>query len=436
MLPHAIWHRRDGNAVIDMTAVTVSPGASEIDSGYSWLRMLAALLVGGIGGVGMWCVAVVLPQVQAEFGVARGAASFPYTMTMLGLAVGGLMMGRLADRFGVRVVIALGAVMLGIGFVLASQVTTLWQFVLIHGVVIGALGTSATFGPLVADITLWFQKRRGLAVALVASGNYLAGAVWPPLLQYGMTEYGWRTTYLVVAAVCVAGMLPLTLAFRRPPPVQPALPLATSAEGLAQARPLGLAPSTLQGLLLLAGVACCVGMSMPQVHIVAYCGDLGYGTAAGAQMLSLMLGAGIVSRLLSGWISDRIGGLPTLLLGSALQGLMLMAFLPFDGLQALYVVSFLFGLVQGGIVPSYAIIVREMFPADSYLATRISAVLMITVAGMALGGWLSGVIFDYTGSYRAAFLHGIAWNWLNLAIALFLFYRRYPSLRRGRAAAA
>ena len=417
-----------------MTAAAVSSPPSEIDSGYSWVRLLAALLVGAVGGVGMWCVAVVLPAVQAEFGVARGAASFPYTMTMLGLAVGGIMMGRLSDKFGVRVVIALGAVMLGAGFVLAAQVTALWQFVAVQGLIIGALGTSATFGPLVADITLWFEKRRGLAVALVASGNYLAGAVWPPLLQYGIEHYGWRSTYLMAAAICVAGMLPLTLFFRRPPPVQPEPPIATSIAAMAQARPLGLSPATLQGLLMLAGVACCVGMSMPQVHIVAYCGDLGYGSAVGAQMLSLMLGAGIVSRLLSGWISDRIGGLPTLLLGSALQGLMLMAYLPFDGLQALYIVSFLFGLVQGGIVPSYAMIVRELFPADKYLATRISTVLMITIAGMALGGWLSGVIFDYTGSYRAAFLHGIAWNWLNLAIAMFLFYRRHPRMREARQA--
>jgi MFS family permease len=404
--------------------------ASEIDSTQSWIRLAAALVAGAIGGVGMWSVAVVLPAVQAEFGVARGAASFPYTMTMLGLAIGGIGMGRLSDTRGIRFVVLLGAVMLAIGFALASQVTALWQFVLVQGLVIGALGASASFGPLVADITLWFAKRRGLAVALCASGNYLAGAVWPPILQYGVTHYGWRSTYLFVAAVLLAFFF-----FRRAPPVQPeAVVHAVGSAAAANAeRPLGLSRQTLQGLLMLAGIGCCVGMSMPQVHIVAYCGDLGYGTAVGAQMLSLMLGAGIVSRLLSGWISDKIGGLPTLLLGSALQGLMLMAFLPFDSLTALYIVSFLFGLVQGGIVPSYAIIVRDLFPADSMLATRISTVLMTTVAGMALGGWLSGVIFDYTGSYRLAFMHGIAWNWLNLAIALFLFYRRYP---RGEAKAA
>jgi MFS family permease len=407
--------------------------ASEIDGPYAWWRLVASLMAGAIGGVGMWCIAVVLPAVQAEFNTARGGASFPYTMTMLGMAVGGVVMARISDRYGVRVVVAIGGIMLGVGFVLASQVTALWQFVLVHGIVIGALGASTTFGPLVADITLWHQKRRGVAVALVASGNYLAGAVWPPLLEYGVANYGWRTTYLTVAAVCVTGMVPLVLAFRRPPPPQPPPAVVAAGSMMDRARPLGLAPGTLQTLLLIAGVACCVGMSMPQVHIVAYCGDLGYGTKAGAQMLALMLGAGIISRLISGFISDRIGGLPTLLLGSALQGLMLMAYLPVDSLTALYVVSFLFGLVQGGIVPSYAMIVRDLFPADNWLATRMTSVLMMTVAGMALGGWLSGVIYDFTGSYRWAFLHGIAWNWLNLAIALFLFYRRFPGGRMATA---
>ncbi len=406
---------------------------SQIDSTYAWWRLVASLTAGAIGGVGMWCIAVVLPAVQAEFNTARGGASFPYTMTMLGMAVGGIMMARISDRFGVRVVVAIGGIMLGIGFLLASQVTSLWQFVLVHGVVIGALGASTTFGPLVADITLWHQKRRGVAVALVASGNYLAGAVWPPLLEYGVANYGWRTTYVAVAAACVVGMVPLVLAFRRPPPPQPPPAVVAAGSMMDRSRPLGLSTTTLQTLLLIAGIACCVGMSMPQVHIVAYCGDLGYGTKAGAQMLALMLGAGIVSRLISGWISDRIGGLPTLLLGSALQGLMLMAYLPVDSLTALYVVSFLFGLVQGGIVPSYAMIVRDLFPADNWLATRMTSVLMMTVAGMALGGWLSGVIYDLTGGYKWAFLHGIAWNWLNLAIALFLFYRRFPG---GRLAAA
>jgi MFS family permease len=409
-----------------MTSQT-GPTSSTVDSPYAWARLAAALAVGAIGGVGMWSVAVVLPAVQLEFGVARGAASFPYTMTMLGMAIGGMAMGRLADLKGVRVVLALGAVMLGLGFWLASRAETLGQFILVQGLVIGALGASASFGPLVADISQWFVKRRGIAVALCASGNYLAGAIWPPVLQYGVSEYGWRSTYAAVGLASVLLTLPLIVMFRRPVPTAVAV---NANEAGAPDHSLGLGASTRQSLLMLAGVACCVGMSMPQVHIVAYCGDLGYGTKVGAQMLSIMLFCGIISRLISGWISDRIGGLPTLLLGSSLQAIVLMAYLPFDSLTALYVVSALFGLVQGGIVPSYAIIVRELFPNDGAVATRVSAVLMSTVAGMALGGWLSGVIFDWTGSYRAAFLHGLAWNGLNLTIALYLFNRRFP--RRGQ----
>jgi MFS family permease len=187
-------------------------------------------------------------------------------------------------------------------------------------------------------------------------------------------------------------------------------------------RPLGLSSNALMGLLCIAGVACCVAMSMPQVHIVAYCSDLGYGAARGAEMLSVMLGAGIVSRLASGWICDRIGGLRTLLLGSALQGIALFLFLPFDGLVSLFVVSGLFGLFQGGIVPAYAIIIREFFsPREA--GTRVSIVLMATLVGMAFGGWVSGAIFDWTGSYRAAFLNGIGWNLLNLSIAFWLLRR-------------
>jgi MFS family permease len=163
-------------------------------------------------------------------------------------------------------------------------------------------------------------------------------------------------------------------------------------------------------------------MSMPQVHIVAYCGDLGYGVARGAEMLSIMMAFGIVSRIASGYIADVIGGVRTLMLGSFLQGVALALYAMFDGLTSLYVISALFGLFQGGIVPSYAIIVREYFPARE-AGTRLGIVLMASLFGMALGGWMSGAIFDLTGSYRAAFLNGLAWNAINIAIAVWLLKR-------------
>jgi MFS family permease len=404
------------------------PDRHRVDHGYAWLRLAAAVLLSAIGGAGLWSVVVALPTVEAEFGVARAGASLPYTVTMLCFAAGGLIMGRLAGRLGIVVPIVIAAFALAIGYAAAAQATALWHFILAQGLLIGMLGASATFGPLVADISLWFERRRGLAVALVASGNYLAGTIWPPILRYMIDAAGWRQAYLVVGAVCGAAMLPLALALRPKAP----LGLRTQAQVLpVSSAALGMSPSALQALLVFAGLACCIAMSMPQVHIVAYCGDLGFGTARGAEMLSIMLGFGVVSRLASGWVSDRIGGGATLLLGSVLQLLALLSYLPFDGLTSLYVVSALFGLAQGGIVPSYALIARDLFPA-SEAAMRVSTVLMATILGMAAGGWLSGVIFDLTGSYQAAFLHGIAWNLAHLAVAFWL----WRTMRRAHLRAA
>jgi MFS family permease len=393
----------------------------QAESPYAWRRLGAALLLSTIGSSGMYSMVVALPPVQAEFAVARGDASLPYAMTMIGFGLGGILMGRLADRFGVVVPVVLGAVCLGAGFVAAGLAQSLWQFNLAHGLLIGFLGCSATFAPLIADTSLWFTRRRGIAVAVSSSGNYLAGAVWPPLLQYFFDAAGWRATYVGVGVFCVLSMLALALLMRRKPPL-PEGAAESHLEHVRHDRPLGLPPHALLALLALAGVACCVAMSMPQVHVVAYCSDLGYGAARGAEMLSLMFGFGIVGRLAFGWISDRIGGLRTLLLGSALQGVALMLFLPFDGLVSLYVVSALFGLFQGGIVPAYAIIVREYF-RPSEAGARVGVVFMATLFGMALGGWLSGAIFDLTGSYRAAFVNGIGWNLLNLSIAFWLLQR-------------
>jgi len=394
--------------------------SGQAESPYAWFRLAASLVLSTIGGIGMWSFVVALPAVQVDFGVDRSAASLPYTLTMLGFGIGGVLMGRLSDRFGVIVPVVLGAIALSLGFVAAGAMAGLWPFALVQGLLIG-VGSSASFAPLVADTSLWFTRRRGIAVAICASGNYLAGATWPPIVQHFIETAGWRQTYLGIGLFCAATMLPLALVLRKRPPPFELSPAGVRAATWSE-RPLGLSPGGLQALLVVAGLACCVAMSMPQVHIVAYCGDLGYGAARGAEMLSLMLGFGVVSRLASGWISDRIGGVRTLLVGSALQGVALLLFLPFDGLVSLYVISALFGLFQGGIVPSYAIIVREYFsPREA--GARVGTVLMATLFGMALGGWMSGVIFDLTGSYRAAFLNGTAWNLLNVSIAVWLLRR-------------
>jgi len=399
---------------------------SLIDSRQAALRLLTVLGLVTLGNSGMYVVAVVLPAVQAEFGVGRGSAALPYTLMMICLGLGGLWTGKLADKHGITPVLQVGAVAVCAGFIWAGLSGSIWTFGLAHGLLLGMLGSSSTFAPLLADTALWWNKRRGIAVAVAASGNYLAGTVWPPLVQWGIETIGWRHTYVLMGLLCGGGMLLLARRMRQRPPLVVVQPAGGNLRTVSTDRPFGLPVAHAQALLCVAGVACCVAMSMPQVHIVAYCTDLGFGAARGAEMLSLMLACGIVSRLVSGLICDRIGGIRTLLLGSALQGIALLLFLPFDGLVPLYVISGLFGLFQGGIVPSYAIIVREHFPPQE-AGARVGAVIMATLVGMALGGWMSGWVFDLTGSYHAAFLNGIAWNLLNLSIAGWLYWR----VRRG-----
>jgi MFS family permease len=404
------------------TLTTPKLGKSpEPDSGQAWLRLAATILVATIGGVGMWSVVVALPSVQAEFAVPRAEATLPFTLAMVGFAFGGVIMGRLFDIAGIMGPLVVGAVALSVGYLGAASAGSLVMFAVAHAVI--GFGSSASFGPLMADISTWFVRRRGVAVTLCSAGNYLAGTVWPPIVQHAITLYGWRATHVGIALTCGAAMLAVgAIALRRRAPAL----LLSAGDQTRNGTPaaFGLSSRALQTLLALASVCCCVAMSMPQVHIVAYCGDLGYGVARGADMLALMMAFGIVGRIGSGFIADRIGGLPTLMLGSALQGVALLLYLAYDGLVSLYVISAVFGLFQGGIVPCYALIVREYFPAKE-AGARVGIILMASLFGMALGGWLSGYIFDVTGSYRAAFFNGLGWNAVNGTIVLWLLFRRH-----------
>jgi MFS family permease len=390
---------------------------ADIDGAYAWTRLAIATVFATIGGVGMWAVIVVLPAVQAEFGVDRADASLPYTATMIGFALGNVLVGRAIDRIGYWIPALIASVVLAAGFVLASMAVSITQFTIIHAV-IGA-GSSIIFGPLMADISHWFERRRGVAVTVAAAGNYLAGTLWPIVMPAMMDHGGWRFVYLASGAICLVTMVPLALMLKRQRPLRTEHGTGTARRPV---QSIPLSPTALQALLVVAGLGCCIAMSMPQVHIVAYCVDLGYGVARGGEMLSIMLAAGVVSRLASGFLADRIGGVKTLLVGSTLQCLALFLYIPFDGLVSLYVVSLVFGLSQGGIVPCYAIIVREYMPAAE-AGQRIGIVILATIAGMAVGGWMSGWIYDLTGSYAAAFLNGIAWNLLNMLIAFMLLWK-------------
>ena len=386
----------------------------------AWLRLAATILVATVGGVGMWSVVVALPVVQADFAVPRAEASLAFTLTMVGGATGGVILGRLLDRAGILPVLLVGATLLAVGYVGAAYAGNFAAYAIAHGVI--GFGSSIALGPLMADISHWFVRRRGVAVTLTSAGNYVAGTVWSPVVQHLIASVGWRSTHAGIGiASGVAIVLIGLIAMRGRAPDARAVANVVARNSATGA--LGLSFFSLQVLLCVASVCCCVAMSMPQVHIVAYCGDLGYGVAHGADMLAVMMAAGIVSRIGSGFIADRVGGLRTLLLGSVLQGTALALYLFYNGLVSLYVVSALFGLFQGGIVPSYAIIVREYFPPQQ-AGARVGIVLMTSMFGMALGGWLSGLIFDLTGSYSAAFLNGLGFNAVNLTIVLWLLSRR------------
>src|SRR5437764_4613678 len=285
------------------------------DSAQAWVRLALALAIASVGGVGMWSVAVTLPAVQAEFGATRGAVSLAFTLAMLGFGLGGVVTGKITDRFGIVAAMALSIAFLGSAYVLAGLSTTLWQFIAVYFLI--GLGCSATFAPLMAEVSHWFERYRGLAVTIVASGNYVGGAIWPPLVNWGVQSMGWRETHIAIGIFCAVTLAILLVVLR-------AHVGSGGARDHANAPPpqvdLNLSTNALTVLLCIASISCCVAMAMPQVHIVAYCGDLGYGVARGAQMLSLMMAFGVISRIGSGFLADKIGGIRTLLIGSGVQG--------------------------------------------------------------------------------------------------------------------
>jgi MFS family permease len=390
-----------------------------IESRAGWTVAVASLLIMSIGFGTPYVVVVGLKPIAAEMGWPRAVPSLANALAYIGAGVGGIAMGWLADRIGVLLPALIGSVMVGLGAMLASAGGE-WQLYLGHGLLIGLLGNSATFAPLMANVSRWFDRNRGAALALVAAGQQIAGAVWPPLFRYTIDHAGWRATLFWYGAFVLVSAVPLCLLLRRPPAPSAS---AIAAEPARNSQVLGLPPNLVQGLICLAIVCCCVAMAMPMGHVVAFCSDLGFAPARGAEMLSLLLACAFFSRILWGRLSDRIGGLSTVLLGSTCQAIFLAGYLVVDNLVGLYLVSAAFGLGFGGIVPSYALAIRELFSARE-AGWRMGAVFLGGLGGMALGGWLGGYIYDLTASYQPAFLIGVLFNLANLVIVGALLLRR------------
>ncbi|HIP05279.1 MAG TPA: MFS transporter [Gammaproteobacteria bacterium] len=381
---------------------------------YPLIRLATVLALMTLGCSAMYAGVMVLEPLALELDTGRGNSSLIYGTFMIGFALGGVFMGRLADRMGIMIPALIGSLALPAGFYLAAHASSILEICLAFSLLCGFLGSSFSMAPLIADISHWFSQRRGLAVGIAFSGSYVAGAIWPPILQRMFDAQGWRESFVDLALLTLILMALLSLLLYPRSPINEQLPTASSANS--NLTNSAISAGTLQSLIYLAGFGCCVAMAMPQVHIVPYVMDLGHPAIRGAEMLGLMLGFGVISRVGSGWLSDRIGGLATLVLGSALQVAVLIAFLTGNSLVFLYGISIAFGLSQGGIVPSYTIILRAFFPPKQ-AGWRISTSFLFTVAGMAFGGWIAGLLYDLTGSYTVSFLNAIGFNILNLWVA-------------------
>lgn len=406
--------------------------AQSVETPYGWVVVAASLLLMATAFGASYLMIVGLKPVAAEFDWPRWVPSLAYSLILLGAGFGGIVMGRWSDRSGMGGPALLGGFMVGGGAIALSYMDGIWPLLLLSGLVIGFLGNGTVFSPLLTNATRWFDRRRGIAVAIVACGQSLAGAAWPTLFRYGIDEIGWRQTwfYYGIFAICV--MVPLSLLLRRRPPAYRSIASAQAAA--AATRSVALPPGVVQVLLCVAIVGCCVAMAMPMVHVVAYCSDLGFEAARGAEMLSLLLACAFFSRLGFGWLSDRIGGLMTILLGSGMQAVTLAMYIWIDNLIGLYIISGLFGLVFGGIVPAYALAVRELFP-ESEAGWRIGVVFLFGTVGMALGGWLGGWVFDLTGTYQIAFMTGVFFNLINLMVIGALIWQEGAATRAQAASA-
>jgi MFS family permease len=393
---------------------------SSVETKASWAVASVALFVLCMSYGSAWIAVVALKDIAGEVDGARSVPALASALAWLGAGLGGIIMGRIADRVGARWTVIFGALMVGLGLSI-STLGPPWPLWIGHGVFIGLIGIGGINAPLYVYVSRWFDRRRGSALALISSGTYLAGAVWPPVFQQAIASFGWRQTMLWYALAETVIIVPLAaIHFREPPEViHPAVVAGTSS---VQVRVLGWPPNAVFAAICAAAVLCCIPMAMPQGHLVAFCSDLGISRSMSALMLSVLLGTAFLSRQVWGLISDRIGGLATVLIGSAWQAVSMTAFLLTQNEAGLFMVSAAFGLGFSGIIPAYVLAVRELFPA-SEAHWRIPTILLFSGGGMSAGGWIAGLLYDHLGYYAPAFALGIGTNVLNLLLVSVLVGR-------------
>jgi MFS family permease len=400
-----------------------------LDSSAAWRVSLASLAILSVALGAPYVVTVALKPIAAEFGGYRAIPSGAASLAWLGTGVGGLGMGWLAERIGVRAVVCIGATMVCAGLALSSF-GEVWQLYVGHGLLVGLIGNGAMNAPLYVYVTKWFERRRGTALALIASGQYLSGAVWPAVFEHFIAAVGWRQTMLGFGCLVLLVVVPLSLLYLKPaPPIEDANAAAIEASG--RDTIFGLRPGVAFSLLAGASFLCCVPMAIPPAHLIAFCGDLGIAPARSALLLSFLLTCAFISRQLWGWLSDRIGGLRTLLLSSAAQAIGVSGLLFTQDEAGLIAVAVIFGFGFSGLIPAYVLTIRQFFPARE-ASWRVPTLLLTGMSGMAAGGWLAGVLYDYFGFYAPAFATGLAFNLVNFVILASLLVK----WRRARVAVA
>ena len=395
--------------------------ADSIEIWYGWVVVAASLTIGTIAMAAPNILFVNLKPIAADFGWPRAGPSTAFSLLMMGSGVGGIAMGWWMDKRGVMQPVLFGSVMLGLGALLASQSTGRWDFYAANGLLIGTFGEAAMIAPLIANGTRWFDRHRGLAVAILASGQGVAGAIWPPVVKYMNDVVGWRETYFYFGVFALVTLIPLALLLKRKPPIAPAETARESAMG--ELTVLGYSPRVVQGLFCIAVIGCCTAMAMPIVHLFSHATDLGFSRSSAANMLSVLFGASFFSRIAFGMLADRIGGVKTMLIASSCQAVMLVAFAFATSETGLYISAFMFGIGFAGIMPNYALIIRLWYPSYQ-IGWRVAFTYLFAAIGMAFGGWLGGSLYDLTGTYTQAFLVGFGFNVMNVAVISFLYLRQ------------